>query len=57
MALGRRVVRYQPAAGYCGPDSFTYEIADTTDLRATASVEHHGGLRQRPAGPDAGPIR
>ncbi len=38
VALGRRVVRYQPAAGYCGPDSFTYEISDTTDLRATASV-------------------
>ena len=38
VALGRRVVRYQPAAGYCGPDSFTYEIADPGDLRSTATV-------------------
>ena len=38
VVLGRRVVRYQPATGYCGADSFTYEIADSGDLRSTASV-------------------
>ena len=55
VVLGRRVVRYQPAAGYCGPDSFTYEIADAGDLRATATVSVTVRCVNDP--PDAGRLR
>ncbi|MCE9571630.1 MAG: tandem-95 repeat protein [Deltaproteobacteria bacterium] len=32
------VVRYQPAANYSGPDSFTYTVTDTGGATATATV-------------------
>ena len=56
VALGRRVVRYQPAAGYCGTDSFTYEISDTTDFRAIIGEHHSGCVNDPPALTGSDPV-
>jgi Ca2+-binding RTX toxin-like protein len=36
--LGHQVVRYRPAADYCGPDSLTYQITTASGLPATGAV-------------------